>query len=223
MATSLTRCFNGDGSNPTYAASNQYCQYVPRSTVSGDLSNALQPEFNLSSYDTQGVDLQLDWSLNLSEVGLGSGRVTANSVVGYTARYAIQSFAGSTVNNYAGTFGDTEIDQFSTAHPNWKAVTTVGYGVGPVDVSLTWRYIGAMINSLKVTTPTSTAQGVPPINYFDVMGRWHFNKNLEFRAGIEDLLDQNPPLTATTPLPGTDPSTYDILGRRFSIGLTATF
>ncbi|MDQ1345535.1 MAG: iron complex outerrane recepter protein, partial [Pseudomonadota bacterium] len=46
---------------------------------------------------------------------------------------------------------------------------------------------------------------------------------LTLRAGIENLTNEDPPLVASPIQANTDPSQYDVLGRRYYLNLTYRF
>jgi iron complex outermembrane recepter protein len=46
---------------------------------------------------------------------------------------------------------------------------------------------------------------------------------LTLRAGVENLADEDPPLVASPIQANTDPSQYDVLGRRYYVNLTYRF
>ena len=212
----LNQCFNFSGQNPNYDPNNANCQLITRD-ASGLLAEIAEPLFNLSSYQSSGIDFQLDAS-----IGLGSGaRVFLNSAVTYVIDYKIQSTASDPVFDYAGTIGNTQIDGFSSTHPAWKHVTTLGLAGDTGSLSLRWRYIGEQENSAIVTDPGTTATGVPAVSYFDLIGRLIVDDRFEFRAGVNNLFDKQPPEFGGRSV--TPTSAYDVIGRRFFIGATARF
>ncbi|MEG2313143.1 hypothetical protein, partial [Brevundimonas sp.] len=60
-------------------------------------------------------------------------------------------------------------------------------------------------------------------HYFDLSGSWAVNDVVSLRGGVNNLLDQEPRTWDPGIQANTDPSTYDILGRRYFVGLTAKF
>ena len=219
----LSRCFNIDGvSNTSYDPKNFNCSLIGRLPATGIYSFIQTPLLNLSGYKTAGVDFQLDWAVHLADLGLpeGTGSISLNSVIGYTSKYAIQSTNTDRSLNYAGTIGNNQIDD-ALAHPKWKATTALGYQVGPATATLRWRYIAAMDNALVVTSPTAVTHGVKAVHYIDLNGTWRFGDRWEVRGGVLNLTDKFPPVLAFKG--DTDPNAYDLVGRRFFMGLTAHF
>jgi outer membrane receptor for ferrienterochelin and colicin len=60
--------------------------------------------------------------------------------------------------------------------------------------------------------------GVPAISYFDLDMSWDITPSLQLRGGITNLLGKDPPYLDFQPN-GTDPYTYDLIGRRGFVAL----
>jgi outer membrane receptor for ferrienterochelin and colicin len=152
------------------------------------------------------------------------GTVSVGVVASHLAHYMIQNLAGAPVNDYAGTIGNTQIDLFAAAHPTWKATTTLGWDVWNVKANLRWRYLDGMRNASNVGT-TGTAKGVGEISYFDFDALWKVNTAFDLRVGVVNLADKKPPTLNLSHigLLATDAFTYDLVGRRFFVGLKARF
>jgi outer membrane receptor protein involved in Fe transport len=210
----LKQCFNLTGQNPDYDPDNVFCQQINRDS-NGFLSNVEERLANLATYKTAGLDMQLDASIGLG----GDAYFAFNSAVNHTFDYQIQSIETEPLLDYAGTIGNAQIDGFSSTHPAWKAATTGTLGIGPASLALRWRYTGAMDSSNNVGVAGSADEGVPAISYFDLIGRYAFNEDLELRAGITNLTEPDAPIFGG----GIATSAYDIIGRRFFLGIKAGF
>lgn len=108
------------------------------------------------------------------------------------------------------------------------------YLSGPLTVSLRWRWIDSMTNAfpefgaarfgiprqfINLAVPTVGDQ-----SYFDLSFRYDINDNLELYGGATNLFDNGPPfLGANQVQVNTNPSTYDVIGRRFFMGITARY
>lgn len=202
----LAACFNQDGSNPGYSAANFYCSQIQRDPDSGRIDNIYTPTYNMGSLHTRGVDLQLDWN-----VGYVNGATLAiGSLLSWVDRYQVQTVKGGVVYDYADTVGYV---------PEWKAVTQARYGRGAAGLGLRWRYLGAMQDVSRVTVPDSATPGVAAYHYFDLFGDWKLNEAIALKAGINNLLDKQPPQVGS--IAGvTNASNYDIYGRQFYIGIS---
>jgi outer membrane receptor protein involved in Fe transport len=102
-----------------------------------------------------------------------------------------------------------------------------------LDVSLTWRYFGEVENSRSSSNPLLAGvvyevdKKFSAQNYIDLAGSYAINKNLTVRAGINNITDRDPPLSANVGAGAgngnTYPQVYDALGRRVFMSLTAKF
>ena len=76
-----------------------------------------------------------------------------------------------------------------------------------------------MEHSSKVLNPASTTPPVDAFSYFDLFGSWDFGTRLRLGAGINNLIDKEPPQVGG--VPGvTHNSTYHIYGRQYFVALT---
>ena len=83
---------------------------------------------------------------------------------------------------------------------------------------------------LRVLPFTPRATGLvqtqlPSISYFDLAATWHVLKNLDIRAGVNNVLDKDPPIAVNPSLQGNGSAntfaTYDTLGRQLYLAFTA--
>lgn len=217
VQTTFNKCFNADGSNPTYSNSNFYCSLLSRNTLNGQISNSIQPLLNLGGYRTDGLDMQFDWNLPLEALGAKSnaGSLTFNLTANYLHKFEIQQLPGAAFQNFTGTIG-------ADTYARWKLAGSFSYEVGPVQFGLRWRHISAFRDSSVVTNPASTIAGPPAVDYFDLFGRVRVSERYEFRLGVTNLGDRQPPQVGS--LAGfTNAGVYDIIGRSFYAGFRARF
>lgn len=68
---------------------------------------------------------------------------------------------------------------------------------------------------------------VPGYDYFDVFASVAIGQGvltgLTLRAGVENLTDEEPPIFPSAIAANTEPSQYDLLGRRYYVNLTYRF
>ncbi len=218
----LSRCFNADGqSNPTYDPTNFYCSLTERN-ANGGIETQRQPTLNLAAYKTSGVDVQVDWGFDLADIGLGdAGALSFNLIVTRLLDYKIQNLAGAPFLDYAGTIGNSQIDSGAIGFPDWKVALTSGWRRGPLDVRLSYRWNDSMSHYSAVGVANSTLPGVKTRQYFDLAASYQFDEKTRLRAGVQNLLDEAPP--GWVGQGATDLALYDLLQRRYSIGLTRRF
>jgi len=215
--TVLSKCYNLDGSNPTYSVANSFCQALTRD-AQGQLTDVAQPFLNLGGLRTDGIEIQFNWAVHLSDIGVGDGnsQVYLNSAVGWTNHYEIQTLPGSAFQDFAGT------STIGRALPTWKALTTFGYRSDTWGMGLRWRYQGGMKDVSSVTTPLNPAVGVSAYNLFDLFANMRINDGFELRAGVTNLFDKGLQFVASSQT-NTDVAVYDAVGRSYYIGVKFAF
>jgi outer membrane receptor protein involved in Fe transport len=223
--TTINKCYNLDGSNPTYSATNLYCTLINRNPASGDITTVSTPYLNLGGLRTSGVDIQLDWRLDLDAVGIVPGRLHLNTVVNILNDYEVKILPESPWVSYAGTIDGTQAattPPVGLPLPDYRIFVNLDYTNGPWDFGLRWRYLPSMDDVTTVTRPASPAPGVPDYQLWDANIARRIGEDFTIRAGVTNLFDADPVTIAGTP--GlTQPGTYDIVGRSFYIAATVRF
>ena len=211
--TTLSKCYNLDGSNPSYSVNNQFCQLLERD-ADGLLSLIRTPYFNLGSFKTDGVDLQFSWAPELSSFGIDSGAsVFLDSYIGYANSFEIVTVPGSAAQDYNNTIA------VGASHPEWKAMTTLGYRGDELTVGLRWRYLGAMDDVTSVTTPAAPLPGTPSYSTYDLFGSYELTENLQIRAGVTNFTDELS-VRVSSSQNSTDTSVYNAVGRSWYLGMS---
>jgi iron complex outermembrane receptor protein len=223
--TTLSNCFNGDkASNPAYSSENIFCGAITRNSLGQISQDSRSQTLNLASYRTNGVDLQADWRFGLGVLGLDDryGSLSVNFLGTWLDKFVIQTFKTAPALDFAGS---TQGSITNSVLPKWKSATTLTYRLESASLGLRWRYLSSVHDVSRVTTVGSTTPGVPAISYFDLNGRWaprFFSQDIELRAGVSNLFDKGIPQVG--PVTGTtDPTTYDIIGRSYYLGVSARF
>jgi iron complex outermembrane receptor protein len=216
----LGDCY-GAGANPNFSAGNSFCGRIQRDPSSGTISMLTSGTFNFNTIKLDGVDAQVDYTVELSALGLpeGFGRIQAGTVVSYLNHFTVNPADGTGATQYAGVVTDglvTADGENLYTHPRWKANTSLSYNNGPFTGTLRWRYIDGLGN---LDAPGSR---VPSVSYFDIDAHYTFNHRWTLSAGINNLADQGPPFIGTLEL-RTDAATYDVIGRTFYVGAKARF
>jgi outer membrane receptor protein involved in Fe transport len=219
------QCLNSNGiSNPSYSISNPYCQLIRRAAT-GATDTVIGEYTNIGYIETAGIDATFDWHAGLSDMGLGNapGTLSVNLAVNWEEKFVVQVANGDTPVDYRGSTG---FDTNTGVQFGWRSLLTVGYAVGPVDVSVRWRHFPSVENAARVLNPAAMVYDTASNDLLDLFGAWSINDTLSVRAGIDNVLDSDPPLVGVTPTNSqaglTDPGgVYDELGRRFYVGLRA--
>jgi iron complex outermembrane recepter protein len=226
----LSNCANtGD---PTY------CSQIVRQPTTGSLtgnSNAgggyvIQKEYNLGTAVNAGIDLQLNYRLDLPS---GYGGLLFSMNGSYLLENTTQPIPGAHTFDCAGLFGIT----CQTVNPRWHHIFRTTWDTPwNVSASLTWRYIGEVSqdNNTNDSTLHYSTWGaydyynakIPAVNYIDLEATWNVNKVLQLRVGANNVLDKDPPLIDSVLVAGGAANTYsvyDIFGRTLFLAFTAKF
>jgi iron complex outermembrane receptor protein len=215
----IAGCY-GSALNPSFSASNPFCQRIQRDPSGGSITLLTSGLFNYNSIKLDGIDAQFDYSLGLGALGMGSnsGTLQFGSVVSYLKHYDVTDAAGNTAH-YAGTVTGgfvTSDGESLYSHPKWKANTTVGYSNGSFGAAVHWRYIGRMTELEAPNLP------IPAYSYFDVEAHYRINAHFTLGVGVNNIGNKIPPFIGTLDL-RTDAATYDVIGRTMHASLKAKF
>ena len=219
----IAGCFNYYGTNPTYSAANPYCAGLVRAGDILGIDNTNDPDglftnLNDGKVKTSGIDFQFDWGFDLNWVGLPerAGGIHMNLLLSKLLDYKLTDTPGQPEIDYAGTInyfgGGISLGQ---TFPDWRAVLTTDWNINPFALSIRGRYIDKMKNRASMQFPGETSfTGVGSVVYWDVAAAWKFMENSELRIGLQNAFDKQPPQYAPNIQSGTDPGTYDVIGRR---------
>ena len=221
--TVLSKCYNLDGSNPTYSAANVYCALIQRDAGTGQLSTVSTPFLNLGALNTSGIEIQAHWGVPAPFLGK-TGKLYIDTAIGYLGSYKLQLLPGGAFLDYTGISNGSASEGSvpPRATPRWKALTTFGYRSQLFNAGLRWRYQNALDDISAVNTPTNVAVGVPAYATWDLFTSVRIDKRFELRAGVNNLFDRGLPTVASNQT-GTDVAQYDVVGRNFYVGLKAKF
>lgn len=212
-ATVVQRCFNRDNANPTFDPNNEWCQLFTRNQANGGVENLTLLSRNQAFTETSGVDIAFSARFDTDSAGSFGMNVLSTWVEKYTSQLSNVD----PVYDYVGTIGTGT----GSATPEWRHTVTGSWSLDPFSLTATARYIDEMSHSNLVIGSTGT--GVESVWYFDLRGTWDVNDTVSLRAGVNNVLDEEPQLYTPNIQSNTDPSTYDVLGRRYYVGLTARF
>lgn len=220
VLTSVSKCFNADGSNPSYSASYILCQNLFRDVTTGQIAGSSQKLLNLGAYKTSGIDIVFDWALPLRSLGLGDeDTLRFNVAATYLRNFDIQVNPGAPFSNYRGTI-TIPTGAGASAFARLKMNTTVEYTHGGFSLGVKWAHVTGFRDVSTATNPASTVPGTPAYDLFDLFAKLRVNDKFELRGGIQNLGDRDPP-----PVGGfnaTNPGIYDTIGRSFFLGIKAT-
>jgi iron complex outermembrane receptor protein len=207
--TIIQRCYNRDGANPGYNPANQWCSLFQRDAADGRVVDLLQLSQNQAITNTSGVDIVVGFGFDLGSMG----SLDFNTVATWVELYETQTTSVDPTYDFVGTIGSGT----GSATPEWRTTINATWSMDALTIGTTARWIDEMAHSNSVTG-AGAGTGVPDKWYFDLRGSFDLTSNLTIRAGVNNVADTQPPLYAPNVQANTDPSTYDVLGRRFFVG-----
>ncbi|HEX6994600.1 MAG TPA: TonB-dependent receptor [Gammaproteobacteria bacterium] len=210
--------------NPTFDPNSPFCDGFRRA-ASGAIGNLQRTFLNNGRFRTSGVDLQVDWRFDL-----GPGQFNVSSLLNVLLDMESAELPTDEWVDYAGTFGPNQNGLNGSAY-DYQALTTFTYSLDRLELGLRWQHLPSIEPAIAAINPSTTITGAPAYNLFDLLGRYYLADNVSLRFGVENVLNEEPPLqgrdpTATSPnLPGGsfNINNYDINGRRAYFGATVEF
>ncbi|MDZ4761562.1 MAG: TonB-dependent receptor [Alphaproteobacteria bacterium] len=223
--------------NTAASASFADCGLIARNTTNGTLEGALrfgvdQLNDNIGEVHAEGIDYSINYGFDIGrwgaiDLGFDGTHVLDSSYIAVagqpanscTGRYGKQCGLPSTVTGSTG--GPTPED-------HWVQRTT--WTFGNFDIGYLWRHLSEVeVDEAQKSTPAIESDSIAAYDYLDLSGSWQVTDGLKVRLAVTNVTDEDAPFVqteigSTTFNSGnTYPSTYDVLGRVFSVGVTSRF
>lgn len=174
------------------------------------------------SLSTSGFDLGAEYSFDIGSYG--SMRI--NYLATILSDFEEESLPGETAFDCAGFYGGA----CGTPRPEYRHWASASWQYGDdLSATLTWRHIGSVDQYGDNTSPI--IDELESTDYFDLSGNYVISDRMEVRVGINNILDQDPPLTSIAGFGGNEtsgrgntyPQLYDNQGRYIFTGLKVSF
>jgi outer membrane receptor protein involved in Fe transport len=217
-----------------------YCSQIVR-TPQGELSGAtiagggymLQTNVNTGAALVSGIDLQSNYRWQLAN---GWGTLTASLSGSWTQHNSVSPYAAAPSYDCAGLFGNTCLN--GSVNPTWRHNLRVNWDTPwKLLLSAQWRFIGhssfdnnssqPLLRNLEEGLFDPVVTHIPNYSYLDLSAIWRVTRGIEIRAGINNVLDKDPPflpaeISGAAGGLNTFP-TYDLLGREMFVAFKARF
>ena len=252
----IAACFGDNPSAPpASAATDPNCTIIGRNPITGGLDGdaattpgLFAPLSNLGTILTDGIDATMNYRTGLGTIFGAPAKLNLAFGGNWTRRSLFQA-TPTAINRECVGFYSVNC---GSIQPKFSFNQRSTLTLGPVDMSLLWRYTGkAKLEPEQYEADLAAAidagcedpEGVDPdgcvidprfrkikaYNYFDLATRFNVTDNFDMTVTVTNLLDKKPPVVGgtvgTTTYNGgnTFPSTYDALGRRFAVGARVKF
>ncbi len=234
---------------------NSYCGLIVRDTTtrtlflnsSGPTGHTVNLTQNTGSLRTAGIDINAGYRTDLSNFGLPEmGGISVSFVGTYLDKLESAVLKGDPFVDCSGLYGPQCAGRPGSAVPNpkWRSKgrltwnTPYSYGwFGGLGLSAQWRHFSKVdldttskdpaLNNPAAQQPSDIR--FKSMDYFDLLATFKIKDNYNFRAGVNNVFDRDPPLVgqgncvATYCNGNTFPQVYDALGRYLFVGVSADF
>jgi outer membrane receptor protein involved in Fe transport len=220
-----------------------YCSLVRRDSA-GSLwlspqGYVIDTTLNTGSLRTAGVDFNVGYRTDLDRFGIADmGGVSVSFVGTWLDKLSIKPLPDSEAIDCVGRYGPicSASGGLSSPNPEWRHKarltwnTPFAYGdwVSSVGLSAQWRHFGGVKLNEDGSGPATDAK-LPTRDYLDLTLTWTMKDTANFRLGVNNVFDKDPPLVGSGACPtgpcngNTYPQMYDSFGRYLFLGLTADF
>jgi iron complex outermembrane recepter protein len=220
--------------NPAGNPNAEPCLLVNRDPANGAPSNVDRTFTNEGRAVMSGVDLQVDWSRDL-----WGGQFGLNSVANIGLKSTTQERPSVPEVERAG-YNSCSL-QIQCQRYDYRIFSTFSYFRGPWNASLRHQYWPELTHDSCQINPSADAclySSYPDQHMFHATFGYRFAERYNLTVGIENLLDEDPPCVGAEPnrqpyaftcehasqVPGDQyNATFDVLGRRFFVGMTMEF
>ena len=201
------KCFNVDGSNPSYDVNNSFCRLISRDR-DGYRATVDTPYSNLGGIQTSGIDVQVNWAFPLL-----SGRMNVTSAVNILDYYRDQVSPADAFIDSTGTFR-------TGGQYDYRILTTLNYSQGAWSAGVRHRFLPGIKDLAYATNPNTTVRPVGAYGTLDAFGSYEISKQISLRGGIDNVTNREPPRVGVNPgttaaVGVTNTQYYDVLGRRY--------
>jgi iron complex outermembrane recepter protein len=209
-----------------YRQGNQdQCAFIDRSGPNNTIFIVNQTVQNVSKAKISGVDFEVGYARPVEWLG-GGERIGTRLFASWLDENSTTSSTGVKTDR-AGETGNLAL-------PEWKVTAQVNYTRGPVRAFVQARYIdsGKLNTSNNLNGVWDVADNtVASATYVDTRLSYTMNVGdgtVEWYANVNNLFDRAPPVAASYSAFSASPAQYnaslfDVLGRRFVVGVKADF
>lgn len=197
---------------------------------------------NIANLETSGIDLQINYGIDLAFSLFGNGGSDLNlSFLGtWTERYDFLPFEGSDLIQCAGEFGGDCGEPIAS----FKWTSRASFVDGPLTFSTRWRHLSSVSDNDDDTDflDFNGVERIPAYDLIDLTLSYDFAEAVTFTVGVNNLFDTLPATPSfngvfvSDPNPNTGtllgdnqeqantfPSTFDVLGRDFFASVLVRF
>ena len=185
-----------------------------RRSAVGVLAGVLVTQANLSTYNTSGVDIGIDYSGPTFNIFESTAQFVAGLDVTYLESFSYQVLPGGATFEYAGTYAQDPFQGTPAAFPEISALLRMGI----VSDSWQFNYVGRYIDEVTdfSSNPQNISNSAERVMYHDVQAAYDFvDSGVGLTFGVRNLANETPPYVSNNDDMNTLQQTYDTAGRYF--------
>jgi iron complex outermembrane recepter protein len=171
---------------------------------------------NIGFFRVEGIDAEISYGFDVGDWG----SMSLSNITGWIDSWEQEEYVGAGIQNCEGLYGGSCQTPTIELRNRFQAIWAMPWNAS---VSLAWRYIGD-VDQIGTSNPPTKLDAQ---SYFDLAGTWGATEWLTIRAGVNNILDEEPPFVpqgVTARENGnTYPSAYDALGQYWFIGASVDF
>lgn len=212
----INNCFQ------TLDANGPSCSAITRLS-SGNIDTVAAPLLNLATRDVSGVDVQMNYSMDMPSFLSLPGR-SAKLNLGLSGTFqgedSTQLLAGQPMIDCAGYYGGTCSGDSIRITPDLRGLFRAHWSSGPLNIAAEVNYIGDL--KLLPGAPKNQNNTLSARYYMDLNGAYEISDNVRVSAGINNVFDKQPPVLGYPDGgdAGTNVQLFDPIGRQYYLGLS---
>ena len=185
-----------------------------RRSAVGVIAGVLTTNANLSTYETSGVDIGIDYSGPTFDIFQTTAQFVAGLDITYLESFSYQVLPGGPVSEYAGRFAQDPFTGTPAAFPEITGLLRLGI------VSDNWQfnYVGRYIDEVTdfSSSPANLSNNAERVMYHDVQAAYDFvDSGVGLTFGVRNLANETPPYVTNNDDMNTLNQSYDTAGRYF--------
>ncbi|WP_394130155.1 TonB-dependent receptor plug domain-containing protein [Shewanella maritima] len=201
-SSKLAACYDSAGMSHPFCSDEHFI----RDPNTGEITYLQTQLGNAANETVSGVDFALFYQRDFGEYS-----TSTTLEVGYLDEYSIQTYEDGPVEERAGTIG------YDGSYTKWRANAYFDVAKDDWQVSYNIQYIGAADD--QYATAGDIGDSVDAVTYHNVQMQYRFNQQLSVNGGIDNIFNQQAPYHQSYTDANTNTMTYDLMGRRFYIGV----
>lgn len=204
-STKLAVCYASEN------LSSEFCDDFTRSSLTGEVTYLSAQPINTGREKMSGLDLGM-----IYDRAIGSFEVSLNLNVTWLNEYTVYPFEGGEPIQFDGFIGGG-----NGGYPEWRGYGVLTVANGPVSGTWSTQWIGSATDFNAA--PGDIGYSTPDVFYHNAQMAFAVNDATSFRLGVDNVFDRSAPYIQSFTDANTDTMTYDLMGRRFYVGVRTGF